>query len=181
MQLSNGQVVVSLGTDVNRDANIHKALDALYAQFGTLNVSAVYESRPLSADADDPDAPHYWNVIVAFQSDSEIAHIHQGLKTIELDCGRDRCQTRVAMDIDLLFVGDLVGAFGDIQLPRRDIDQCAYVVRPLSDLFYHVMYPGRLQTFGQLWEAMVDKTDLFPVDFVWQQQVISVKPPCLSM
>ena len=184
--LSKGQVIIGLGTDTDRDTNMHTALDALHDRFGELQLSAVYASRPvtsaeLSVSSLTASAPDYWNAVVAFQCDDDVADIHQCLKSIETDCGRDRQQPRVAMDIDLLFVGDVVGVIDGIELPRPEMDQYAYILRPLSELFPDVTCPGRLQTFHQLWEAVSHHAQLCPVDFVWRQQVVSVAPPCLPM
>ena len=195
-QFANDQVVVGLGTDSDRDTNMHRVLDLLADRFGDLILSSIYECRPVDSrsvgsrsvdnrsidkSADDNNAPDYWNAVVGFHYAGPMSELNAILKSIENTCGRDRQQERVAMDIDILFFGNRVGEFEGVVLPRQGIEQCVYALRPLAELFPETQYPGSEQVFEQYWDAMDDKAQLHPIDFVWRQQVVSVAPPCLSM
>lgn len=185
-QFVNDQVVVGLGTDSDRDTNMHRTLDLLADRFGDLTLSSIYECRPVDSrsvdtSTDDINAPDYWNAVVGFHYTGAISELKSILKSIENTCGRDRQQERVAMDIDILFAGNRVGEFDGVALPRQGVEQCVYALRPLAELFPDVKYPGSEQVFEQYWDAIDDKAQLHPIDFVWRQQVVSVAPPCLSM
>lgn len=185
------QIVLSLGSNFQREGHFHQAFDALDDVFDELLFSPVYESLPLTTNGDIAQADHrpYYNVVVSFMSDMPLQDLKLCLSNIEHTCGRDRSKAQVAIDIDLLLFGDYVESIVEnndaivSSLPRADILTCAYVLRPLADLLPDMLHPIQRCSFGQLWADFCHKESnmapLTPVDFVWREQVISVSPSCL--
>ncbi len=176
-------VVVSLGSNEQREQHLLEAFDALDAHFSDLCFSPIYESFSPLAQAHESSLPAYYNVVVSFYSDLPLDAIHSLLKQIESNCGRDRALDTVAMDIDLLLWGDYVGEGVNGALPREDILRFAYTLRPLADLLPHSTHPCNGKSYSELWMEFCREADnnnsLTPVDFVWREQVISVSAPCL--
>lgn len=171
------QVVFSVGTNAEREKNLARAFDALAESFDELRFSSVYESHPI----DDASSANYFNVVVCVSTSKTVADVQRIVHDIENQCGRDRTQKTVAMDIDLLLYGDQVGVVDNVQLPHGDIVECAYVLRPLSECLPEYQHPALGQSYQALWEQFCTQERgqlLEPIDFVWRDQVISVVPPC---
>ena len=197
--LAEDQWLVSLGTNHNRESALLRALDLLQQHFGELLVSPVYESSPVDVDAAvEEKSAHctwasneadYYNAVVCFYSALPLLKVKAILDSIEKQCGRERensvgadsRSTVVAMDIDLLFYGQRIGLFDSVTLPRPSIWQCAYILRPLADVVPNTMCPVNHQRFIDLWNQSSFKQAIAPIDFVWQEQLLSVSPPCLQM
>ncbi len=172
------QVALSIGTNHQRDMNLVRAFDALFEHFGELTISSVYESCPV----DDVQSPNYYNAVACFMTNKSVSEIQTIAHAIEADCGRDRSQPLVTMDIDLLLYGDQQRTMGDGHLPHNDIVSCAYVLRPLSECLPANNHPLLEQSFQHLWEVFCASDHgqvLEPIDFIWRDQVVSVSPPCL--
>ncbi|ODS24262.1 hypothetical protein AB835_04330 [Candidatus Endobugula sertula] len=180
MKFADNQVVVSLGSNHHSEQNVVIALDALYETFGKLKVASIYNVPPYGSNVNQPqeNPRHYLNTVVSFCSDCSVAEVQSVLRQIEAQCGRDRSTDLVAMDIDFLFYGDQKDG---ASVPRIDALQCAYVLKPLAEIFPHIVPPLLEKSFSQLWECFEGQQELHAVDFVWQQQLISVAPPCVAM
>jgi 2-amino-4-hydroxy-6-hydroxymethyldihydropteridine diphosphokinase len=172
------QVVLSVGTNAQREVNLARAFDALADHFGALRFSSVYESQPV----DDVKSANYYNAVVCVVTEKTVADVQQIAHNIEALCGRDRMKSDVDMDIDLLLYDDQVGVVDGVSLPHDDIARCAYVLRPLADCLPDSVHPTLGHSFGGLWELFCIKGNqqvLEPIDFVWRDQLVSVSPPCL--
>jgi 2-amino-4-hydroxy-6-hydroxymethyldihydropteridine diphosphokinase len=74
---------------------------------------------------------------------------------VEDACGRIRGPDRFAprtLDLDLLTWGDRVQAVGP-ELPRREILEYAFVLRPLADVAERERHPVVGCTYGELWRG----------------------------
>ena len=182
------RVVLSLGSNYHKEQHFCQAFSALTDVFGELIFSPVYESQAIkntSSGTCDDSGGDYYNVVISFCSDKSVADIQTVIRDIESACGRDRSQDVVTIDIDFLLYGDVVGEQGGVMFPRSDILRCAYVLRPLSDIFPNSLHPVKQQSFATLWQSFCESksqaSGLQPIDFVWREQVISIAPPCLIM
>lgn len=142
---------LSLGSNVDRDANLRGGLDALQETFGTLQVSSVYESAAVGFTG----SPFY-NLAVALDTDLEVADLVACLRDIEDHFGRDRSKPRFSdrtLDIDLLLLGRLCGEFGTVTLPRQELFEQAFVLCPLAEIAPGLNVPGTDVSLSQLWAA----------------------------
>ena len=180
-------VVLSLGSNYQQEKHFFQAFAALSDVFGELIFSPVYESLAMNVVAENAssDEQWYYNVVVGFDSHKGVAEIQQVIHAIENDCARDRTQSYVSIDIDLLLYGDAAGVVDGVTLPRADILSCAHVLRPLADAFPELLHPHLQQSYISLWQSFCETSKqisrLQPVDFVWRGQVISIAPSCLIM
>ncbi len=171
------QVVVSIGSNIKREENISAALDSLFAQFGELYISPVYKS--MAKGSCSTEGLFYYNLVVAFQTELALNKIKSVLKDIEDQRGRKRNADIVSLDIDILLYGEWVGGYEEAVIPHNDITECAYVLRPLTDLFPDQKHPVFDRTYDELWGSFSKELALVPVDFVWNQRIISTAV-CLS-
>tara|TARA_Y100001934_G_C11676705_1_gene461455 strand:- start:269 stop:499 length:231 start_codon:yes stop_codon:yes gene_type:complete len=56
--------------------------------------------------------------------------------------------------MDLLLYGDLVTDEDGLQLPRRELTEHAYVLKPLSEIAADVIHPTLSVTIAELWAVL---------------------------
>ncbi|GAA0787983.1 2-amino-4-hydroxy-6-hydroxymethyldihydropteridine diphosphokinase [Marinobacterium sediminicola] len=165
------QVYLSLGSNCERERYICAALDALADRFGELLISSVYESEAVGFDGDN-----FYNLVVGMETELDVATLSACLKGIEDDNGRDRSGPRFSgrtLDIDILTYGDLKQPEAGVQLPRDEILQNAFVLRPLAEVAPNGRHPVLEQSYAELWQQYDRQQKLWPIDFDWQGQRIS--------
>ncbi len=159
------QVWLSIGTNVDREANVTGCIKALRAEFGELIISQVYENASFGFEG----SPFY-NLVVGFESDRSIDELTQTFHQIEADHGRIRSGPKFAarsLDIDLLTYGDEVLKQGKLELPRPEILEYAFVLGPLAEVAGDERHPISGETYSELWDRF-DKSNhvLTPVELL---------------
>jgi len=92
--------------------------------------------------------------VVGFDTDWSIAQLMQRFHQIEAEHGRVREGPKFAarsLDIDLLLYGDLVVKQDKLDLPRPEILEYAFVLRPLAEVAGDVPHPVISKTYSELW------------------------------
>ncbi|MCP3690364.1 MAG: 2-amino-4-hydroxy-6-hydroxymethyldihydropteridine diphosphokinase, partial [Gammaproteobacteria bacterium] len=79
------QVYVGLGSNVDREANIQKAVMVMRREFGELTLSPVYSSAAVGFDGDD-----FLNMVVGMEPALTVQQVVARLRSIEDGLGRDR-------------------------------------------------------------------------------------------
>lgn len=142
---------LSLGSNLEPEANLAAAVAALRARFGDVVVSPVY-----SSPADGFDGPAFLNAIVGIDSDIHPFALDEWLHALEEAHGRDARDADYSnrpLDIDIIYFGELVlEGPGDFQLPRPELHH-AFVLKPLADIAPDFVDPIRNKTLAQLWAA----------------------------
>ncbi len=157
------RVWLSIGSNVDREANITGCINALRAEFGELIISQVYENASFGFEG----SPFY-NLVVGFDSDRTVDDLTQTFRKIEADHGRVRGGPKFAarsLDIDLLTYGDQIIKKGSLELPRPEILEYAFVLGPLAEVAGDERHPVTGETYSELWDRF-DKSNhiLTPVD-----------------
>ncbi|TDJ28342.1 MAG: 2-amino-4-hydroxy-6-hydroxymethyldihydropteridine diphosphokinase [Gammaproteobacteria bacterium] len=145
-------VYVSLGSNVQRDRNIRLAVKEMRTAFGNLSLSPVYESASVGFDGSD-----FLNLVAGFETNNEVHEVVQELRVIEDRLGRDRSQPRFSprpIDLDILTYDGLIIDEPGIQIPREEILQNAFVLKPLCDIAPDSVHPLVKQDYQALWLAM---------------------------
>ncbi|HEY9148807.1 MAG TPA: 2-amino-4-hydroxy-6-hydroxymethyldihydropteridine diphosphokinase, partial [Gammaproteobacteria bacterium] len=94
------RVYVSIGSNIERDANIRGGVSDLQHCFGVVELSRVYESEAVGFDGDN-----FYNLVAAFDTDEDVLTVAKTLHDIENDHGRTREGPRFSsrtLDIDML-------------------------------------------------------------------------------
>ena len=144
------RVWLSLGSNIERKANIRIAVRGLRRLFGQVIVSPVYESEAVGFQG-----PAFYNLVVGAETDREPWDLVQLFRRMETDQGRCRGSDKFAprtIDIDLLTYGEQVIRSADISLPRDEITRYAFVLKPLAEVAAEEIYPLNGLTYRQLWE-----------------------------
>lgn len=167
-------VYLGLGSNKNVTYYLGRALTALREHFGELQVSPVYESEAVGFKGSN-----FFNLVVRIETNLTVGELLQALRTIENANDRDRSAPKFSsrtLDIDILLYGSVVGEVDGVVLPREEVLQNAFVLRPLFDLAPALIHPQCQQTINQLW-AQYDKQKqrLWRVDFIWEGKKISSK------
>lgn len=145
-------VSISLGSNINPEYNIRFAVLALREKFGDLSISPVYQTAAVGFEGED-----FLNLVVCFHSEYDVHAVAAMLKSIEDNLGRDRSQPRFSarsIDLDLLTYDDLVIDEVGVQIPRHEILQNAFVLKPLSDICGDRLHPLQGKSYEQLWNEM---------------------------
>ncbi|NAZ92402.1 2-amino-4-hydroxy-6-hydroxymethyldihydropteridine diphosphokinase [Vibrio toranzoniae] len=144
-------VYVSIGSNINREHHVTESLKALHDRFAPLNISNFYDCEPVGFKGDN-----FLNLVVGFECDLTVAELVKVLHQIESENDRQR-QTKTyasrTMDIDILLYGNQVGVIDGVELPRGEITEYAFVLRPLVDIAAQERHPILNTSFQQLWES----------------------------
>ena len=149
------RVYIGIGSNIDREANVRAAVQALRKRFGRVSLSSVYESGPIGFEGEN-----FYNLVAAFETDESPEVIVALLHDIERQLGRKRSASHFAsrtIDLDLLLYGDLVRDDATLRVPRPEVTEYACVLRPLSELAPDVRHPRNGETFSNLW-ARFDKS-----------------------
>ena len=142
-------VYVSIGSNIDKKHNVISCIAMLRETFGELKLSPVYESRAVGFDGNN-----FYNLVASFETAQSPRHVENALKLIEERHGRRRGKNRFesrTLDLDQLLHGDLVINENGVRIPRDDIVQHAFVLRPLADLASRAMHPVLGKTYAGLW------------------------------
>ncbi len=143
------RVWLSIGSNVDRRANIVGCVRALGETFGELILSRVYENASFGFEG----SPFY-NLVVGFDTSHSITQLTERFRQIETDHGRVRGGAKFAarsLDIDLLLYGDQVISQDTLELPRPEILEYAFVLGPLAEVAGNETHPVIGKSYAELW------------------------------
>jgi 2-amino-4-hydroxy-6-hydroxymethyldihydropteridine diphosphokinase len=149
------RVYVGCGSNVERETRLRQAIAALRERFGRVELSPVYDSAAVGFDGFDELGVEAVNAV---------------FRDIENQLGRDRSLPKFAsrsIDLDILTYDDLVLNTSGIRVPRPEILENAFVLKPLQDLAPDTPHPENGETYAVLWQRMAPtapRLDLFPLD-----------------
>jgi len=144
-------VYVGLGSNIDPEANLHLGVRELRARYGELQLSAVYRSRAVGFEGED-----FLNLVASFETDSSPEAVCDEIELIHTLAGRDRSDGKWAprsLDIDLLLYDDLVIDEKPVRIPRNDVLEYSFVLRPLAELAPDLRHPVTGRTMLQHWQG----------------------------
>ena len=148
---------LSLGSNIDADANLRSAVAALRARFGEIVLSAFYRTPAVGFDGGE-----FLNAAAIIDSDLDPHALNAWLHALEDAHGRDRSGPRYGdrpLDIDIVFYDDLIlEGPGHLQIPRDEL-QHAFVLKPLAEIAPEHVDPRSGRTLAQLWQAHDDYGD----------------------
>jgi len=162
------RIYISLGSNIDREANTRAGVAALRALYGELLLSSVFESEAVGFQGSS-----FYNMVIAADTDEDVHQVVKHLRQIEDDNGRLRSGPRFSsrtLDLDLLLYGDHIIDEPGLQIPRDEILQRAFVLWPMAEIAQELKHPQVGKTYGELWGAF-DKSreQLMPIDFDFEQ------------
>lgn len=146
------RVYLGIGSNIDPEANLRLAVRELRRRFGSLALSPVYESQPVGFEGQD-----FYNMVVGLGTALSPAEILDVLEEIHVIAGRTRDQQGLAsreLDIDLLLYDGLVVDEAGLHLPRRDVLDYDFVLRPLAELAPGFVHPLTGRSIGEHWREL---------------------------
>jgi 2-amino-4-hydroxy-6-hydroxymethyldihydropteridine diphosphokinase len=136
-------VYVGLGSNIEPEANLQLGIAELRRRYGHVDVSTVFRSRAVGFDGDD-----FLNLVARFETE-----IGEAIAAIHKLAGRDRhggkWESR-PLDIDLLLYNDRV--MEGLRVPREDVLEYSFVLRPLAELAPDLVHPVTGRTMLEHWQ-----------------------------
>jgi 2-amino-4-hydroxy-6-hydroxymethyldihydropteridine diphosphokinase len=128
---------LGLGSNLDAEKNMRLALQEIRDRFSLRKVSPVYRSEAVGFEGDD-----FLNAVACIETDLTPKQLCAELENIHELAGRRRGPEKYAsrtLDIDLLLYDHLVA--DDVRLPRKDILQHSFVLKPLADIAPDYRHP----------------------------------------
>lgn len=170
------KAVLSIGSNIKPEYHVRQAVAHLIEAFSLVRLSPVYESRAVGFAGDN-----FLNFVALIDTEHTLVELQSWCKALEVANGRDLNAAKFTsrtLDIDILLYGDCVQEAhperGIPQLPRAEITQNAFVLKPLADLLPHWKHPQLAQSYAQMWQAFAakpqpDEQTLWPVAMDWTE------------
>ncbi len=145
------RVYVSIGSNIDREHHLAAALQSLQQQFGELTKSTVYETEAVGFVGE-----RFYNLVVGLDTGLSPRDVARVLRGIEDRHGRRRQGGKFSartLDLDLLLYDDLVLDEDDLKIPRPEILDYAFVLRPLAEIAGERRHPVAGSSYRALWDA----------------------------
>ena len=145
-------VVISVGTNIDRENNLKAALAALRHTYGALRRSPVFSNPAVGFTG-----PEFYNLVVSFETTQTADELTNFLHGVEASQGRIRQGDQLGsreLDLDLLLYGDQVLHGEGIDVPRGEIHEQPYVLMPLSWLLPNDRHPVTQERYAAMWTRM---------------------------
>jgi 2-amino-4-hydroxy-6-hydroxymethyldihydropteridine diphosphokinase len=156
------RIYLGLGSNINAEDNLRMGVRELEHCYGELSVSPVYRSQAVGFEG-----PDFLNLVVGASTESSPQAIHEQIERIHRMAGRERGEEKFGsrpLDIDLLLYEGLVTAEPPLHLPRSDVLDYSFVLRPLAELAPDLVHPVTGRTMAEHWAAFdADAMPLTPV------------------
>ena len=128
-------LLISLGTNCGGPGKLAETIEALREAFGEVAATVPEETAPLEGTG-----PSYFNCVVMTHTMLSPQEVKRCLREIEARLGRDRSTPAiVAIDLDLLFYGNLVDA--TLKLPSHDLVERPFCLQPAAELAPDFIHP----------------------------------------
>lgn len=155
------EVLISLGSNVEKEKNISAALHALEAQSAIKikAVSSIYETAAVGADGNPSDQEDFHNAAVLIETDLTVNQLRSTLRAIEEKLGRVRTIDKFAarpIDLDIALYGDAVVNLEGSQIPDPDIVRYPHVVVPLANVAPAWIHPLTGDTLAQIAQRLAN-------------------------
>lgn len=148
-------VFLGLGSNVAPHQNLRLAISELQRRYGPLEISNVYENAAVGFEGSN-----FLNLVLRLDTDESPADIHSRIESIHDMAGRERSKAKFIsrpLDIDLLLYDDLVLDEPPITLPRGDVLEYSFVLRPLQELAPELVHPLTGLTMTEHWQQFDQK------------------------
>ena len=144
---------LSLGSNIDAERNLRSCIKALRSQFGNVLVSPIYQSAAVGFEGDD-----FLNAAARLETSLDPIALDAWLHDLEDRHGRRRDVPRFSsrpLDIDVLLYDALIfKGPGNLELPRPELAEQAFVLRPMVDIAPQCVHPIIGRSLREIWEAM---------------------------
>ena len=151
---------LSLGSN---QGDRHYYLEQAQAQLSAIKglsitkVSQIYETSPVECPA---GSPNFLNMVIECQALMEPLVFLTRAKAIETEFGRQKEQINMPrfLDIDILFIDDLLIAECDLLVPHPEAHQRLFVLKPFMDICPIFVHPVLQKPIKDIYEALLKES-----------------------
>jgi 2-amino-4-hydroxy-6-hydroxymethyldihydropteridine diphosphokinase len=144
------QAFVSVGSNVEPEENVSKAIGLLKKQVRIIGISTVYLTEPVER----PGQPAYYNCVIAIDTPLAPLELKQTvLRPIEDELGRVRGEDRFSprtIDLDLVLYEDLIIKSAELTLPDPEIRTRPFLAGPLYELSPNLIMPDSKEPIAKI-------------------------------
>jgi 2-amino-4-hydroxy-6-hydroxymethyldihydropteridine diphosphokinase len=152
-------IIILLGSNLgDRLANLKQAINSIASFSSILQQSNIYQTAAWG----NTDQADFLNQAIEIQTQHTAENLMHALLAIESQMGRVRLQKwepRI-IDLDIIFYESAIHTTDFIQIPHPEMQNRAFVLKPLLDLIPHFEHPILKQTISQLWEKCPDQLEV---------------------
>jgi 2-amino-4-hydroxy-6-hydroxymethyldihydropteridine diphosphokinase len=153
------EVLIALGSNIDRERNVPAALERLHAHpaLRVLAVSPVYTTAPIGRDGAVTEQPVFANTAVRVETALPAAELRRELRTIEAALGRVRTADKFVprpIDLDIALYGSEVLEIDGHHIPDRDVLRFAHVAIPLAEIAGDWLHPETGQSLAAIAATM---------------------------
>lgn len=133
------KIFVGIGSNIDREKNIKSCITILKDIYGDILISPVYETEAMGFNG-----PNFYNLVSCFETKESVYDLKSVLNEIENSHGRHASETKFSsrtLDIDILYYDNLILSDDKIQIPRKEICEYDFVLKPLVDLVPDFIHP----------------------------------------
>lgn len=148
------EIYAGLGSNVDPARHLKHAIGELRRLYGRVEQSPIYRNPAVGFTGDD-----FLNLVVRFRSDCSPEELERLFSALEHAAGRREPDNKGTqefgprtLDVDLLLYGSTIDPAA--RLPRSDILQYAFVLRPLAELAPDLVHPLTGRTLESHWRAV---------------------------
>lgn len=157
-----GTIYLGLGSNIDPEEHLGLAVRRLRERYGEIEASAVYRSAAVGFEGDD-----FLNLVVRLRSEETPVQICEEIERLHDLAGRVRSAGKWAsrpLDIDLLLYDDLIVEEPPVRVPRSDVLDYSFVLRPMAELAPDLVHPVTGKTMLEHWQAF--DADSQPLELV---------------
>lgn len=151
------EVYLQLGSNIeNRLDNLDQSIKIITERIGNvLEKSSVYESTPWGVE----NQRNFLNQVIFLKSNFDPYTILDLVLQIEKDMGRIRIEKwgERIIDIDILFIDDLIIESENLCIPHEFISKRKFVLQPMCEIASGFIHPKLNKTISQLLEECIDE------------------------
>ncbi len=152
-------IIILLGSNLgNRLANLKQAIASIASFSQILHQSNIYQTAAWG----NTNQADFLNQAIEIQTNHTAENLMHALLAIESQMGRVRLQKwepRI-IDLDIIFYESAIHSNEFIQIPHPEMQNRAFVLKPLLDIIPHFEHPILKQTISQLWEICPDQLEV---------------------
>jgi 2-amino-4-hydroxy-6-hydroxymethyldihydropteridine diphosphokinase len=152
-------IIILLGSNLgDRLVNLKQAIDSIASFSSILQQSNIYQTAAWGKT----DQADFLNQAIEIQTHHTAENLMHALLAIESQMGRVRIQKwepRI-IDLDIIFYESAIHTTDFIQIPHPEMQNRAFVLKPLLDLIPHFEHPILKQNITQLWEKCPDQLEV---------------------
>lgn len=153
------RVYISLGSNIEPEFNICACLAAVYAKFGDLRCSTIYQTAAVGFAGES-----FLNAVLSFETALASLELKAWLKQLEIQQGREHSTQKFSartLDVDLLLYADWIQPTQ--KLPHPDILHYTFVLQPLAELAPEQKHPILGKTFANLATQQLETSEHAPL------------------